>query len=98
MSGVPPAGKSAFRAVVTGRVQGVGFRYSAVREARRLHVVGEVANMPDGGVEVIAEGDTASLAAFLSWLHQGPPGAHVTSVDVQHGSATGRFTRFDVAF
>lgn len=79
-------------------MQGVGFRYSAVREARRLRVVGEVANLPDGSVEVVAEGDTASLEAFLSWLHRGPPGAHVSGVDVQCGTASGRFTRFDVAF
>jgi acylphosphatase len=98
MAGVPPAGKSAFRAVVTGSVQGVGFRYSAVREARRLHVVGEVANMPDGSVEVVAEGDSAPLEAFLAWLHRGPPGAHVSAVDVHRGPATGRFTRFDVSF
>jgi acylphosphatase len=98
MAAMPPADRSAFRAVVKGRVQGVGFRYSAAREARRLRVTGEVANMPDGSVEVVAEGDPVSLEAFLEWLHRGPPGAHVNAVDVQRGPATGRFTRFDVTF
>ena len=95
---MPPADRAAFRAVVRGRVQGVGFRYSAVREATRLRVTGEVANLPDGSVEVIAEGDSASLEALLSWLRRGPPGAHVSGVDVDHGPFTGRFRRFDVAF
>ena len=95
---MPPDDRTAFRAVVRGRVQGVGFRYSAVREARRLRVAGEVANLLDGSVEVVAEGDRASLESFLDWLRRGPPGAHVSGVDVDRGPATGRFTRFDVAF
>lgn len=85
-------------AVVRGRVQGVGFRYSAVREARRLGLRGTVANLPDGSVGVEAEGDRAVLEGFLAWLRRGPPGAHVRDVDVQWRDATGRFAGFDVAF
>jgi acylphosphatase len=86
------------RATVHGRVQGVGYRYSAVREARRLGLQGTVANQPDGSVAVEAEGSPAALAEFLAWLHQGPPGARVTSVDVEPVPATGRFQGFEVAF
>jgi acylphosphatase len=95
---VASSGSAAFRAVVRGRVQGVGFRYAAVREARRLALRGAVANLPDGAVEVEAEGGTAGLEAFLAWLGRGPPGARVSGVDVHWCPATGRFTTFDVDF
>jgi len=95
---VSPAGRAAFRAVIQGRVQGVGFRYSAVREARRLRVRGIVANLPDGSVEVQAEGDAAALESFLAWLRRGPPGARVHEVQLEWVSATGRFTSFEISF
>jgi acylphosphatase len=72
----------AFRARVSGRVQGVGFRWSAVSEARRLGLRGRVRNAADGSVEVEAEGAAGSLADFLAWLRRGPPGAWVTGVEV----------------
>jgi acylphosphatase len=71
-----------FRARVSGRVQGVGFRWSAVSEARRLGLRGRVRNAADGSVEVEAEGVAGSLADFLAWLRRGPPGAWVTGVEV----------------
>ncbi len=89
---------AAFHAFVSGRVQGVGFRYSAVREARRYGVRGTVSNADDGSVEVHAEGDLARLQRFLAWLHEGPPGAHVREVAVTWGAPTGSYTRFDVSF
>lgn len=69
-----PDEKRALRALVHGRVQGVGFRWSAVREARSLGLSGLVANRPDGTVEVIAEGDPARLARLVNWLEKGPTG------------------------
>ncbi len=86
------------RAVVHGWVQGVGFRWSAVREARSLGLSGIVSNRPDGTVEVIAEGDSARLARFLGWLEKGPPGARVSSVDVEWLPWTGAYRGFDVDF
>ncbi len=94
----PGAGGSSFHAVVTGRVQGVGFRYSAVRQARALGLTGTVSNRYDGSVEVEAEGPLRALERFLEWLHRGPPGAHVRAVDVQWREVTGRFADFDVDF
>jgi acylphosphatase len=79
---MPGTGPRAFRARVTGRVQGVGFRWSAVREARRLGLRGWVRNADDGSVELEAEGSARSLEEFLAWLHRGPPGAFVDDVDV----------------
>ncbi len=93
-----PEPTGAFHATVRGRVQGVGFRYSALREARRLGVSGSVSNAADGSVELIAEGDSASLDRFLQWLHRGPPGAHVDDVEVQWRPFTGSYEGFDVEF
>jgi acylphosphatase len=61
-------------------VQGVGFRYSTVREARRLGLSGYVRNLPDGSVEVVAEGEEQVLERLAAWLRRGPPGAHVRQV------------------
>jgi acylphosphatase len=66
---------------VSGRVQGVGFRYAALNEARRLGVAGWVRNLPDGGVEVLAQAEPAVLERFHDWLRQGPPAARVTNVE-----------------
>lgn len=71
------------RYIVTGEVQGVGFRWAAQGEAERLGVVGRVRNRNDGAVEIVAQGDGASMDAFAGWLEQGPRHARVADVDVQ---------------
>ena len=81
---------------IAGRVQGVGFRYSAGAEARRLGVRGWVRNTPDGAVELLAEGDEPSLRQLVSWCHAGPPGALVTDVEQDWLAATGEFTDFRI--
>lgn len=65
------------RYLIGGRVQGVGFRFFAQRTASRLGLLGWVRNLPDGGVELEAQGDQNSLASFESALRQGPRGAQV---------------------
>jgi acylphosphatase len=72
--------RAAFFARVQGRVQGVGFRYTACAEARRLRLAGWVRNTVDGGLEVFAEGSRDKLDAFLRWLRRGPPLARVDSI------------------
>jgi len=96
--GAAPGGNRAFRALVIGRVQGVGFRYSAIREARRLGINGTVSNLPDGTVEVMAEGDADRLARFASWLRRGPPGAHVRDLQIEWIAFSGRYADFEVEF
>lgn len=71
---------SHFGVILEGRVQGVGFRWWARREATRLGLRGTVRNLADGSVEVHAAGDAEPLAAFLSALRNGPPGAVVSRV------------------
>jgi DNA ligase D-like protein (predicted 3'-phosphoesterase) len=73
--------EAAFRATVTGLVQGVGFRDATVRRARALGVLGWVRNGEDGSVLVHAEGAADAVEQLRAFLAQGPPGAAVTAVD-----------------
>ncbi len=68
--------------VITGRVQGVGFRASCQREAVALGLTGWVRNRWDGAVEALFEGPAEAVDAILAWCRQGPPMAHVTGVEV----------------
>jgi acylphosphatase len=84
------------RAIVSGRVQGVSYRASTASEARRLGVVGWVRNLPNGTVELEAEGPDDRIAALLAWCHAGPPEARVDGVASEELVATGTDTRFVV--
>ena len=84
-------------AIITGRVQGVSFRYYTQQTAQSLGVRGWVRNLPDGTVETLAEADREVLEAFLRFLHEGSPDARVDAVDVTWTEADGSFTDFRVA-
>ena len=71
----------AYRYVVQGRVQGVGYRYFILRQADALGVSGFARNLADGAVEVLAEGTGAALADFEARLREGPAFAEVASVE-----------------
>jgi len=86
------------RFIVRGRVQGVGYRYFAVRAARSAGVAGTVRNLPDGSVEVIAEGSPSAIARLKSDLERGPSFSSVTSVDEIEGVVTGRYSSFEVDY
>ncbi len=88
----------AFHAIVEGEVQGVGFRYSAMREARELGVAGWVRNAEDGTVEVWAEGEDAALGEFIAWLKVGPSAAWVREVKLKWDAPKGSYTSFGIAF
>lgn len=85
-------------AIVRGRVQGVNFRGTTAREASARGVTGWVRNLRDGTVEVTAEGRREQLDALLQYLHDGPPAASVTGVDVQWLEPTGEYNSFRVRF
>lgn len=68
------------RFCISGRVQGVFFRDSTCREALRLQITGYARNMPDGTVEVVAEGMPGNVEELVAWLRKGPPMASVSSV------------------
>lgn len=88
----------AFHATIEGEVQGVGFRYSAMREANGRGIVGWVRNTQDDAVEVWAEGEEADLAAFKGWLEAGPLYARVDRVALSWEKPTDKFTSFSIAF
>jgi acylphosphatase len=69
-----------YRFVVTGRVQGVGFRAAVQRKALFLGISGWVRNRDDGAVEGLAGGNISDLETFREFLRKGPPSAHVTQV------------------
>ena len=68
--------------LVHGTVQGVGFRYHCAYTAQELGVVGQVRNLPDGDVEVMAQGESEAVARLISWLERGPRWASVRTVTV----------------
>lgn len=68
--------------LISGRVQGVGFRISTQHEAQSLGLHGWVRNLPDGRVEILAWGDSRAMQAFETWCRHGPPHARVTDTEI----------------
>jgi acylphosphatase len=75
---------------VTGRVQGVGFRWATAEQAQRLGVAGWARNLDDGAVLVEAEGSPADVRALVDWLRHGPATARVAALEVDEVDATGQ--------
>lgn len=86
------------RVMIRGRVQGVFFRAATREEAARLNVTGWVRNLPDGGVEVLAEGDPRPLKDLIAWCRQGPTYARVTHVEIFEEPYTGEFDSFQTRY
>lgn len=84
--------KIARKYVISGRVQGVGFRYFAERWANLLGLAGYVKNLWDGTVEAYAIGDAASLDEFKRQLGEGPRAAHVTGVTESEETVNARYS------
>lgn len=81
--------RTAVEVRVSGRVQGVAFRWHAEREAQRLGVTGWVRNEPDGSVAGHFEGEAADVDAMVAWCQDGPPSARVSGVDVSSAADEG---------
>lgn len=81
---------------VEGRVQGVGFRAFVVDQATRLGVKGWVRNRWNSTVEVVAEGEHASLEKLIAALREGPRASHVTKLNLEWQAATGEFYQFSL--
>ena len=84
------------RLIISGRVQGVGFRFSAYDEAMALAVAGWVRNLASGEVEIVAEGRREKLKMLVAWAHRGPRSAHVTDVREEWLDYIGEFTEFRI--
>lgn len=83
---------------ISGRVQGVGYRYFVLQLARNLNLTGYVRNLRDGRVEVAAEGEEEVLKSLLVELQQGPPGAAVSQMETKWTETTGDFAAFEVKY
>ena len=84
------------RYLISGHVHGVGFRFFAEDAASREGVHGFVRNLPDGRVEVVAEGDAEALIRLERLLYAGPPSARVERVEIEAIAPTGRPTGFSI--
>ena len=80
----------------SGTVQGVGFRFTAERLARRFPVSGFVRNLEDGSVEILAEGDEKSLVEFLSAIRESGMKNYIRDVEAHWTEAQGCFSRFSI--
>ena len=89
---------SRLHAIVADLVQGVNFRYYTRERALALRVTGWVKNLPDGCVEVLAEGPRPALEQLLEFLRRGPQHAAVESVQAEWLAASGEFKQFDIRF
>ena len=85
-------------AVISGRVQGVAFRFETQRAADGFGVEGWVRNKRDGTVEAVFEGRQQDVDAMLNWCRQGPRVARVDKVDVNWQDYTGEYKSFDITF
>lgn len=81
---------------ITGRVQGVAFRWYARERAADLNLVGWVRNRPDGTVQVLAEGEREDLERMLDWCRIGPAAARVVAAEPRWSAATGEFDGFRI--
>jgi len=90
--------KSAVLINVSGRVQGVGFRYFARQQATPRGIMGWVRNLPDGSVEIWAESPREVIDDFIVRIRRGPTFGHVDDLDVRWTEPTGSYSGFDIRF
>ena len=86
----------AITGTVRGKVQGVGFRFSAEWAARRIGVTGWVRNLSDGRVEFFAQATAKQLSEFEAWLAHGPPSARVDAIQVAAVGTDPHLDRFTI--
>ncbi|MBC7794094.1 MAG: acylphosphatase [Clostridia bacterium] len=79
---------------ITGRVQGVFYRASALEKAQGLNLSGFVKNLADGSVEMVVEGPRYALEQFVEWAKQGPPSAEVENVSARWGNCLNEYRTF----
>ena len=84
--------------VISGMVQGVGYRYFTQRQARHLNLTGWVKNLYSGEVEILVEGERSRIEIFIKALRTGNPYATVRNIQLNWKSHTGKYSGFDIAF
>jgi acylphosphatase len=83
-------------AFFSGMVQGVGFRYTTEKVARRFDITGYVQNLPDGKVEVVAEGEEQVLKEFLAGIQDSHLKHFIRNLETEWNEAQGTYTRFEI--
>ena len=83
---------------ISGRVQGVNYRYYTRQRAIELNIYGWVRNMIDGRVEAILQGDESQIMKMLKWCEKGPPSARVVDVEVDWEPPDEPFSSFEIKF
>ncbi len=84
--------------LISGMVQGVGFRHATYRQALKLDLHGWVRNLPDGRVEAVLQGDRRIVEQMLDWCRKGPALSRVDSVDATWESVHTPYTDFEITF
>ena len=88
--------KASIHVYISGKVQGVGYRYSTVAQAQKLGLTGWVKNLYDGRVEALFEGNKDTIDQMLLWCKQGPSMSYVTNVETYKKEYTGQFNDFSI--
>jgi acylphosphatase len=83
---------------ITGRVQGVSFRWYTQRTAQELGLTGWVRNLWDGRVEAIFEGEEKAVKDAVAWCYHGPPSAQVDDIEIKYESPSGEFKGFRITW
>lgn len=96
MTDPSPCERVCAKLLISGQVQGVGYRAFTRRLASSKGLVGGVRNLDDGRVEAEVEGDKTVILELLSQLKSGPPGARVRDIQVEWGAASGRHSNFQI--
>lgn len=87
-----------FEIIVSGRVQGVGFRYFALHKAQELAITGWVKNRVDGSVKIVAQGDEPTLKTYVDYLRLGPTLSRVDKITIYRSDITTVFDNFSVKY
>jgi len=95
---MPENDNSRAHVFVSGRVQGVSFRWYTQRQAQELDLTGWVRNLWDGRVEAIFEGDKKAVKDAVAWCHHGPPSAHVEDIEINYETPQGEFKGFRITW
>ncbi len=90
--------KKTFKIIVSGRVQGVGFRYYAESRANKYAVNGYVRNRPDDKVDIICQGEKEDLDQFIEEIKKGPAFSVVTNVDIEEIQNPKNYNTFEIKF
>lgn len=83
---------------IYGEVQGVGFRYATLRQAREFGLVGWVRNAPDGTVEIVAQGEKAVLESLINWIKTGPNFSTMRGVEARWQTPQEQYQNFEIQY